>query len=139
MKKWYKYLIAGCLAVTMAAGFAGCGSSGDSASADEQVVIYTNADPEAQDAFKHALDSNGFEGKYVLQAFGTSELGGKLMAEGTNIEADLITMSTYYIDSAQKENKMFAVVLQADDRPVRRYLRQYGSAAEGKPAHAEIH
>lgn len=44
MKKWYKYLIAGCLAVTMAAGFAGCGSSGDSASADEQVVIYTNAD-----------------------------------------------------------------------------------------------
>ena len=108
MKKWYKYLIAGCLAVTMAAGFAGCSSSGDSASADEQVVIYTNADPEAQDAFKHALDSNGFEGKYVMQAFGTSELGGKLMAEGTNIEADLITMSTYYIDSAQKENKMFA-------------------------------
>ncbi|WP_301860810.1 extracellular solute-binding protein [uncultured Megasphaera sp.] len=109
MKKWYQYLVAGCLAVSMAVGMAGCGGSeGDSASSDEQVVIYTNADPEAQDAFKHALDNNGFEGKYVMQSFGTSELGGKLMAEGKNIEADMVTMSTYYIDSAQKQNNMFA-------------------------------
>ena len=118
MKKWYKYLIAGCLAVTMAAGFSGCGSNdGGSASADEQVVIYTNADPEAQEAFKHALDNNGFEGKYVLQAFGTSELGGKLMAEGKNIEADMVTMSTYYIDSAQNQNHMFAD-LKIDAKPL---------------------
>lgn len=109
MKKWYTYLLAGCLAVSMAVGLTGCGGDdGGSTSSSEQVVIYTNADPEAQDSFKHALDKNGFEGKYVLQAFGTSELGGKLMAEGKNIEADLITMSTYYIDSAQKTNNMFA-------------------------------
>lgn len=43
-----------------------------------------------------------------MQSFGTSELGGKLMAEGKNIEADLVTMSTYYLDSAQKQNQMFA-------------------------------
>ena len=108
MKKWYRYVLAGCLAISMAVGLAGCGGSEESASNDEQVVIYTNADPEAQDAFKHALDNNGFEGKYVMQSFGTSELGGKLMAEGKNIEADMITMSTYYIDSAQKQNNMFA-------------------------------
>ena len=109
MNKWYQYVVAGCLALTMAAGIAGCGGSeGGSASGGEQVVIYTNADPEAQDSFKHALDKNGFEGKYVMQSFGTSELGGKLMAEGKNIEADLVTMSTYYIDSAQKQNHMFA-------------------------------
>ena len=29
------------------------------------------------------------------------------MAEGSNIEADLITMSTFYINSAQEQNKMF--------------------------------
>ena len=111
-KKWSKYLLAGCLAATMAFVIAGCGgddsASNSSAASDDQVVIYTNADPEAQDAFKKALDNNGYEGKYVMQSFGTSELGGKLMAEGKNIEADMITMSTYYIDSAQKQNNMFA-------------------------------
>lgn len=57
---------------------------------------------------KHALDSNGFEGKYLLQSFGTSELGGKLLAEGTNIEADVVTMSSFYLESAQDQNHMFA-------------------------------
>jgi sugar phosphate permease len=61
------------------------------------------ADPEVQDAIKHALDNNGYEEKYLLQSFGTSELGGKLVAEGKNIEADVVTMSMYYIDSAQQK------------------------------------
>ena len=71
----------------------------------KQVVIYTNADEEAQQAMKNALDNNGFKGAYLMQSFGTSELGGKLAAEGKNIEADLITISTYYLDSFQKQNK----------------------------------
>ena len=71
------------------------------------MVFYTNADDEAVDAMKAALDENGYQGKYILQTFGTSELGGKLLAEGTNIEADIITMSSYYIDSAQEKNNMF--------------------------------
>ncbi len=53
------------------------------------------------------MDENGFEGKYTLQSFGTSELGGKLLAEGTNIEADLVTMSTFYLSSAQQKDPMF--------------------------------
>ena len=83
---------------------AGCnGSSSESSEA----VIYTNADDEAIEAMKSALDENGYEGKYLMQSFGTSELGGKLLAEGKNIEADLITMSSFYIDSAQEEQQMF--------------------------------
>ena len=62
----------------------------------KQVVIYTNADEEAQQAMKNALDNNGFKGAYLMQSFGTSELGGKIAAEGKNIEADLVTISTYY-------------------------------------------
>lgn len=81
----------------------GCGSS----NGEKQVVIYSNADDEAVTAMKNALDTNGFEGKYLFQSFGTSELGGKLMTEGKNIEADLITMSSFYIDSAQEKNNMF--------------------------------
>lgn len=73
----------------------------------KQVVIYTNADEEAQQAMKNALDGNGFKGAYLMQSFGTSELGGKLAAEGKNIEADLVTISTYYLDSFQKQNKIF--------------------------------
>ena len=72
------------------------------------VVIYSNADDEAITAMKKTLDENGYQGKYILQSFGTSELGGKLLAEGKNLEADMITMSTFYIDSAQEANAMFA-------------------------------
>ncbi len=81
----------------------GCGGgSGD------QVIIYSNADDEAVEAMKNALDSNGYEGQYMFQTFGTSELGGKLLAEGANIEADLVTMSTFYLESARDQNDMFA-------------------------------
>lgn len=83
-------------------GLAGCGSS-----QDEQVVIYSNADDEAVAAMKNALDANGYEGQYLFQTFGTSELGGKLLAEGTDLEADLVTMSTFYVESAQEQNDMF--------------------------------
>lgn len=48
----------------------------------ELVVIYSNADDEAITAIKETLDKNGFAGEYILQSFGISELGGKLLAEG---------------------------------------------------------
>lgn len=63
------------------------------------IVIYSNADDEAITAMKKVWDENGYKGKYILQSFGTSELGGKLLAEGNNIEADLITMSSFYVYS----------------------------------------
>ena len=78
-----------------------------STSSDEQVVIYSNADDEAITAMSNALDNNGYEGKYIFETFGTSELGGKLLAEGTNLEADMVTMSTFYLKSAQEQNNMF--------------------------------
>lgn len=81
----------------------GCGGADE----DAQVVIYSNADDEAVEAMTNTLNDNGYEGKFVFQSFGTSELGGKLLAEGTDIEADLVTMSTYYLDSAQEQNNMF--------------------------------
>lgn len=81
----------------------------------DQVIIYSNADDEAVAAMKDALDENGYEGQYIFQSFGTSELGGKLLAEGTDIEADLVTMSSFYLDSAQEQNDMFAdLTFEAD-------------------------
>lgn len=105
----------GTLKRTACAGLAGViglstlflGGCGSKSSEDSQVVIYSNADDEAVDAMKDALDSNGFEGQYIFQTFGTSELGGKLLAEDKNIEADLVTMSTFYVESAQNQNEMF--------------------------------
>lgn len=67
----------------------------------DQIIIYSNADDEAITAIKETLDENGYKGKYILQSFGTSELGGKLLAEGNNIEADMITMSSFYIYSME--------------------------------------
>lgn len=95
----------------------GCGSTGSAATdtdvstasneKQEQVIIYSNADDEAIEAMKTTLDANGYADQYIFQTFGTSELGGKVLAEGTNIEADMITLSTFYIDSAQEQLNMF--------------------------------
>ena len=100
MKKFVAILL---IAVLAMGCFSGCGSG----SAEEQVIIYSNADDEAVEVMKATLDANGYEGQYVFQSFGTSELGGKLLAEGADIEADIITMSSYYIESAQAEYDMF--------------------------------
>ncbi len=73
-------------------------------------MIYTNADEEPVEVIKNVLDQNGYQDQYVLQSFGTSELGSKMLSEGTNIEADLVTMSTFYLTSAQDSKKMFKPV-----------------------------
>ena len=99
-----KYLALGAAAALSLSLLAGCGGSG---SGEGQIVIYSNADEEAITAMENALDANGYEGKYIVQTYGTSELGGKLLAEGTNLEADLVTMSTFYLQSAQDQNNMF--------------------------------
>lgn len=102
-KKVAAFTMAAVMGVS-ALSLTGCGNN---AGDEEQVIIYSNADDEAIESMKNALDANGYEGQYVFQTFGTSELGGKLLAEGTNIEADMVTMSTFYVDSAQEQNDMF--------------------------------
>lgn len=105
-----KKLLALGLSLTMAAALlSGCGQqeTAEGGAPSEQVVIYSNADEEAITAMTNALNAGGYEGQYVFQTFGTSELGGKLLAEGTNLEADLVTMSTFYLQSAQEQNTMF--------------------------------
>ena len=99
MKKVTAFMMTAALAASV---LAGCGSG-----SEKQVVIYSNADDEAVEAMKETLDANGYEGKYLFQTFGTSELGGKLLAEGKDIEADMVTMSSFYLDSAQEQNNMF--------------------------------
>lgn len=101
-KKILSTALCACMALSLCAGLTGCGS----AEADT-VIIYSNADDEAVESMKKTLDANGYEGKYTFQSFGTSELGGKLLAEGADIEADVVTMSSYYIESAQTQNNMF--------------------------------
>ena len=120
MKNWKKAAVMGCLAAVLAAAAAVTGCQKKEA----QVIIYSNADDEAVEAMKHALDGNGYGGKYLFQTFGTSELGGKLLAEGTDIEADLVTMSSFYLESAQEQNHMF-LDLTFDAKPLEKYPAYY--------------
>lgn len=115
MKTTNKKLVIIGMLLLLITGLAGCGGSTNKnaketqqAPAAKQVVIYTNADKEATDAMQKSLNEAGYEGKYVLKTLGTSELGGKLMAEGDKIEANLVTMSSYFLDSAQSKYHMFA-------------------------------
>ncbi len=105
MKKMISVLAASAMLATSVVAMTGCGAT---ASNGEQVVIYSNADEEAAEAMKAALDANGYSGKYIFQSMGTSELGGKILAESSEIEADVVTMSSYYLDSAETSQPMFA-------------------------------
>lgn len=112
MGKILKLITAGTMALTLSIGMLGCG-----AKSSDKVVIYTNADEEAIEIMQNTLNEKGYEDKYVLQSFGTSELGGKLIAEGDKIEADIVTMSSYFIESAQEKNNMFTD-LTFDTKPL---------------------
>lgn len=101
--------------VSSAIVLAACG--GVEAGSKDQVIIYSNADDEAIEVMEATLDKKGYEGKYLIQSFGTSELGGKMMAEGKDMEADVVTMASYFIESAQKSQSMF-VDLSADLKPL---------------------
>ena len=104
-KHMKKTLAVACVAIIGILFIAGAFSSGNKGY--KQVIIYSNADDEAIEAIKKTLDENGYADKYLIQTFGTSELGGKLLAEGSNIEADLITMSSFYVESSQTQKNMF--------------------------------
>ena len=101
--------------VSSAIVLAACG--GTAAETRDQVIIYSNADDEAVEVMEATLDDKGYEGKYLIQSFGTSELGGKMMAEGAKIEADVVTMASYFIESAQSSKSMF-VDLSSDLKPL---------------------
>lgn len=110
-KRTLALLLTGVMTLS-ALAMTGCGGGTEKtaeggAASGEQVIIYSNADDEAVEAMKATLDANGYANQYMFQTFGTSELGGKVLAEGTNIEADLITLSTFYVDSAQEQQNMF--------------------------------
>lgn len=101
--------------VSSAIVLAACG--GAEAGSKDQVIIYSNADDEAIDVMEATLDNKGYKDKYLIQSFGTSELGGKIMAEGKDIEADVVTTASYFIESAQKSKSMF-VDLSSDLKPL---------------------
>ena len=91
--------------VSSALVLAACSSG--SANSNDQIIIYSNADDEAIEVMQNTLNDKGFKGEYIIQSVGTSELGGKLLAEGKSIEADVVTMASYYIDSADAQHDMF--------------------------------
>ncbi|MFJ7368587.1 extracellular solute-binding protein [Lysinibacillus sp. NPDC098008] len=109
-----KWMMFGTMSVAVVALVA-CG--GAEAGSSEQVIIYSNADDEAVEVMESTLDDKGYKGKYVIQSFGTSELGGKMMVEGTDIEADVVTMASYFIESAQASKSMF-VDIASDAKPL---------------------
>lgn len=103
----FKMLVASLACGIALAGCSSPTSEGSDRSNVEEVVIYSNADEEAVEVIQDVLDEAGYEGQYVFQSFGTGELGGRLLAEGDNIEADMVTMSSFYLESAQAKHPMF--------------------------------
>ena len=102
IKRIKKVAVSAVMLMVIGISLISCGKGSD------EVVIYTNADEEAIIAMENALDNAGYKGQYILQSLGTSELGGRLITEGKDIEADLVTMSSYYLESAQEQNNMFS-------------------------------
>lgn len=122
MKKTLKTIVAFTLLLSIVFTFAACSSQGNQGQG--KVVIYTNGDEEAIASMQNALNSAGYEENYILQSYGTSELGGKLIAEGDTIDANIVTMSSYFIESAQEKNNMF-VDLGFDTNALEEYPSYY--------------
>nr|WP_239583593.1 extracellular solute-binding protein [Metabacillus iocasae] len=120
MKKWWKRLAVTASLASVIGIIVACSNG----AGDEKVVIQTNGDEEAVDAMESALQEAGYDDQYVVQSLGTSELGGKLLAEGENIDADLVTMSSYFLESAQEEHDMFADI-SFDTKPLAEYPSYY--------------
>jgi spermidine/putrescine-binding protein len=103
ISKKFKRIFAGVLSAAMLAtcGLAALPAKQVHAASknSDKIVIYSNADDEAVNSIKKTLDNNGYKGQYIFQTYGTNELGPKLIAEGTDIEADIVTMSSYYLDN----------------------------------------
>ena len=81
MKKFISVILSLTLCAGVCFAFAGCESGGGSA--NEQVVIYSNADEEAITAMQNALDNNGYEGQYHIPDF-RHERAGRKAAGGRN-------------------------------------------------------
>lgn len=102
LNRKFKTVTSLCIIFTLILGFISCGNR-----VEDKIIIYTNADDEAIEFIKESLDSEGYDDLYIVQPIGTSELGGKLLAEGENMEADIVTMSSYFLESAQIKHNMF--------------------------------
>jgi len=76
---------------------------------NDPVIIFSNADQEAIEIMQNALNERGLAGQYIIQVFGTSELSGRVASEGTNIEADVITLSSFFIESNKEVFQPFPV------------------------------
>ncbi|MEH7308916.1 extracellular solute-binding protein [Neobacillus drentensis] len=108
MLKKFRGSILALLALSLVFSLAACSSTKTEGTEEaKKVVISTNGDEEAVAAMEKALKNAGYDGKYVVQSLGTSELGGKLIAEGDKIDANLVTMSSYFVESAQEKHSMF--------------------------------
>ncbi|GHU36523.1 putative 2-aminoethylphosphonate ABC transporter substrate-binding protein [Bacilli bacterium] len=114
-KKLVKNILLVCLTLFAAVAVAACGKKATGEAA-KPVVIYSNADDEAIEVMKKTLDATDMKGKYKVQVFGTTELGGKLLSEKDNLEADVMTLSTYYLDAAKSSLTDFKVKADGIDK-----------------------
>ncbi len=124
LKAIFGAMVCAVMTATVCLSVTGCGGGGTGNTGGEKVIIYSNADDEAVECIEKTLNENGYQGQYVIQSFGTSELGGKLLAEGEAIEADVVTMSSYYIESAQNQSRMFRE-LTVDAEALQNYPSYY--------------
>lgn len=121
MSKRLKKSVLLAMLTALIAILAACSASGKE---NEKVVLYSNGDEEAVAAMESSLDEAGYEGEYVIQSLGTSELGGKLLAEGAKMEADLVTMSSYFVESAQEQSDMFSNIT-VESEPLKNHPSYY--------------
>ncbi len=114
-------------------------------------LLFIQCGRRSRGGYENALDGNGYEGKYMFQTFGTAELGGKLLAEGKNIEADMITMSSFLLRQRTGTESNVSgpdlrceaaggnvVFLYADHFPGRCDHCEYRGDEGGKSADAEV-
>lgn len=73
---------------------------------NEVVLIYSNSEDEYIDIMNKELSKKGLEGKVEIVKYSTSDLAGKLAIENKNTEADILTFSSFYLETYKDKYNM---------------------------------
>ncbi|MBC2854950.1 extracellular solute-binding protein [Cetobacterium sp. 2A] len=73
---------------------------------NDVVLIYSNAEDEYIDIMNKELNKKGLEDKVEIVKFSTSDLAGKIEIENKNTEADILTFSSFYLETYKDKYDM---------------------------------
>lgn len=124
MNKFKSVLLKGLFIIVT--GLFSLGVMGERVSAaNDNVLIYSNAEDEYIDIINDELSKKGLDDKVEIVKFSTSDLAGKMAIENKNTEADILIFSSFYLETYKDKYKMLKKHGFDETRVVKDFRSEY--------------